>query len=97
MQSGADLSGANLTDANLTGADLTETELANTNGAAIAIFHARNAMHWSTGKALEAIAKDRGLDTYTQEVGPVLEQVRQHGIDATAPATTHRPPSISWS
>ena len=40
----------------LAGADLSETRLEGAWGAAIAVFHARNAMHWSTGKALEAIA-----------------------------------------
>ena len=93
----ADMTSMDLTGAAMAGADLTEASLTGASGAAIAIFHARNAMHWSTGKTLEAIAKDRGLDDYVAELEPELDLARRQGLDASAPGTSQRPSSISWS
>ena len=66
-------------------------------GAAIAVFHARAAQHAATGRALEAIARDLGLDDYAEQVEPELQALRQQGMDVTAPGTSQRPSSISWS
>ena len=94
---GADLSSSNLTGAALSGANLTDANLAAATGAAIAVFHARAAQHVATGRALEAIARDLGLDDYCEQVEPELQALRQQGMTVTAPGTSQQPSSISWS
>ncbi|MDP2322840.1 MAG: pentapeptide repeat-containing protein, partial [Gammaproteobacteria bacterium] len=94
---GADLSGANLTGAALAGATMEGANFADVEGAATAVFHARNAMHWATGQTLKAIAADRGLDSYNQELEPEIQRSLSQGLEATAPGTSHTPASISWS
>lgn len=104
---GADLSRADLTGANLTGAALDQVliagaEMTNLNwhqarGAAIAVFHARNIAHQMTGRSLEQVADDIGIDVYAQQIEPAVEHVRAAGIDITAPGTSATPPPISWA
>ena len=94
---GADLSNCDLTGAALSGANLTDANLAAAAGAAIAVFHARAAQHVATGRALQAIARDLGLDDYAEQVEPELQALRHQGMDVTAPGTSQRPSSISWS
>jgi hypothetical protein len=50
-------------------------------------------MHWSTGKALEAIAKDRGIEDYAEDVN-LSSSRRGPWHRRHCAGTTHRP-SIS--
>ena len=81
----------------LAGADLTGTRLTGATGAAVAVFHARNATHWSTGKALEHVADGLGLDAYQDDIEPVIEHARAAGLDTSAPHSSMPPPPISWA
>jgi hypothetical protein len=94
---GADLTGADVTETVLAGAEFSGTRFASTTGAAIAVFHARNATHWSTGQVMTRIADDLGLTEYQEQVEPAIEHVRAAGLDTSAPRTSATPPPISWA
>jgi hypothetical protein len=91
------LDGADLREAVLAGCDLTGTTWTGARGAAVAIFHARNAVHWSTGNALESVADGLGLDDYQGQIEPVIEHARAAGLDVSAPRSSMPPPPISWA
>lgn len=92
----ADLTGAKLKGTQLAGADLTAVAWDLAEHAAVAVFHARNAIHTTTGDALKQIADNIGLDVYRDQVEPAIEHARTQGMTATAPGTKYPPQSISW-
>ena len=87
----ARLEGARMEKASLDGADLTGVSWGGARGAAIAVFHARNAAHQMTGHALDGIADSLVGKQYAQQIGPELEHPRSAGVDIT-PQTEHAPP-----
>ena len=93
----ADLTGANLKGTQFAGADLTAAAWDLAEHAAVAVFHARNAIHTMTGNALQEIANTIGLATYQEQIEPAIEHARTLGMTATAPGTKYSPQSISWS